>query len=168
MVVTIFWMQSWISLMIAVVSLIILILFIVFCICFGSKKKDNRLYIVDEKDSTKNNVKKEITTTSTYNLNIFRRLSSHTEPENTFTSKHLPFYNLKDGKRNESDFVDSLDGSKSFDQLILKFKDTDVSSIPKDEIRPCDSSESLNSFYSAHRSTKGTSRESFFSLISEC
>ncbi|CAG9839643.1 unnamed protein product [Diabrotica balteata] len=169
MVVTIVWMHNWISLILAVASLFIVILFLFFCTCLEKKKKPTHFYIIDEKGIKRDSVKNDFVGASPCNLNLFRRFSGTTEPEHIFTSKNLPFYSINNEKGHSSDLVDSIETTKSFDNLVLQFDGSDVPLTCRDELRSCVSVESLNSFYSAHPSTiaRGTSRESFCSLISE-
>ncbi|XP_028148552.1 uncharacterized protein LOC114341935 isoform X2 [Diabrotica virgifera virgifera] len=159
MVVTIVWMHNWISLILAVVSLFIVILFLFFCTCLEKKKEPTHFYIIDEKGIRRDNVKNELVGASPCNLNLFRRFSLTSEPEHIFTSKNLPFYSINNETGHSSkDLVDSMETTKSFDNLVLQFDGSDLPLTYRDELRSC-----------AHPSTitRGTSRESFCSLISE-
>ncbi|XP_023027345.1 uncharacterized protein [Leptinotarsa decemlineata] len=167
MVVTSFWTQSWVVPVLTTCIFFALLCFLLCCLCWGNKNGLTDFYEPGECSSK--NGSRDFLKNSVNNLMLFRRFSTVNEPKPVFTSNNLPFSKMINVSDPESDLLDSMEEKKSFDNLTLQFDECDERpGAPKEDLRSCISTDSLNTFYSAYPSLVRTnSRNSFISVISD-
>ncbi|KAG5894105.1 hypothetical protein JTB14_004044 [Gonioctena quinquepunctata] len=159
-------MQSWVVPTLTTSIIFVVLFFLFCCLCWERKKKIPQFYILEESGLKEGS--QDFFRNSLNNLKLFRRFSASKEPEEVFTSKNLPIINGMKETKPELDLIDSMDEKKSFDTLVLQFDETERPTTPREELRSCISTDSLNTFYSANHSLVRTnSRSSFVSIISD-